>query len=489
MGVYLLLALLILPSCSNGEALTQDPPPPSDRVLLPVKFDRHLGDLDDMVKRHTIRALVVLDPIDFFYVDGLPKGVMYEALSAFERFTNQKLKTGTLKVEVTFLPVRVDQLEAALTEGMGDLIAYGVVITPDRERRVAFSTPIKRDVTHVIVTGPDDRAVSTLDDLGGKVVYVNPLTVYDEELQKVNASLRASGKAPIVIKAADKNLSPNDLIQMVNAEAIPATVTTSLRAELWSKVLDNLTPHPDLAIASGVPIAWVMRKNNPALKELVDEFVSSHAAGTSFGNTVIERYLKDTHWVTASTSKSEMEKFRSLVAVFQQYAAQYHFDYLMLAAQGYQESKLNQAARGPAGAVGIMQVTPEDAAASPIDITDVTVLTNNIHAGAKMLRHIADTHFNDPKIDPFNRALFTLAGYNAGPNRIAGLREQAMEQGLDPNIWFENVELLAARHIGQITVMYVRNIYKYYVAYTLALKQPRQTWAWEAAAVASPVRD
>src|SRR4029453_18765532 len=152
---------------------------------------------------------------------------------------------------------------------MGGLIAHGVFVTPDREQRVAFSTPIERDVTQIIVTGADYGAVSTLEGLGGKAVYVNPLTAYDEQLQKVNASLRASGKAPIVIKAADRNLSTDDLIQMVNAGAIPATVTTVLRAELWSKVLDNVTPHPELVIASGMPIAWVMRKNNPALKQLV----------------------------------------------------------------------------------------------------------------------------------------------------------------------------------------------------------------------------
>ena len=453
MRVYLLLALLFLAPSSRVEAfsaqpdatgkspaapmalsqMTQDDPrPPSNRVLLPVKFDRRLGDLHDMVQIGTIRALVVLDPIDFFYDGGLPKGLMYEALREFQRFTNHKLNTGRLKVQVTFVPVRVDQLEAALTEGMGDLIAYGVVITPARERRVAFSTPIRRDVTHIIVTGPDYGAVSTLEGLGGKVVYVNPLTVYDEELRKVNASLRASGKVPIVIKAADKNLSTDDLIQMVNAGAIPATVTTSLRAELWSRVLDNLTPHPDLVIASGMPIAWVMRKNNPAFKELVDAFVSSNGVGTSFGNTLLERYLKDTHWVTSSTSKSEMEKLRPLVPIFQQYATEYDFDYLMLAAQGYQESRLNQAALSPGGAVGIMQVRPEDAAASPINITDVTVLTNNVHAGAKMLRNIADTYFKDPNVDPFNRALFTLAGYNAGPTLISGLREQAKGRDLIP---------------------------------------------------------
>ena len=426
-----------------------------------------------MIKRRTVRALVIIDPIGFFYDGGLPGGAMYEALQAFQTFINRKLKTGATRVEVTFLPVSIGQIEAALEEGMGDIIAYMVTITPERERRVAFSIPIRRNITQIIVTGPEYGTVSTLEGLAGKEVYVNPLTVYYENLQKVNASIKKSGKAPIVIKTADKNLSNDDLIQMVNAGLIPATVTTSLRAVLWSRVLHNIKPHPELVIAGGAQQAWVMRKDNPRLKQIVDEFVKSHAVGTSFGDTVLWRYLENTKWVKNSTSKKEMEKFRALVAIFKKYAAEYGFDSLMLAAQGYQESRLNQDVKSPGGAVGIMQVMPKDAAASPINIANVSDAEGNIHAAAKMLRNIADTYFNDPKVDPLNRALFVLASYNAGPNRIANLREQAKEQGLDPNVWFDNVELIAAKSIGQVTVMYVRNIYKYYVAYKLALEQSK----------------
>jgi membrane-bound lytic murein transglycosylase MltF len=289
----------------------------------------------------------------------------------------------------------------------------------------------------------------------------------------VNAAITKSGKAPILIRAADKNLSNDDLIQMVNAGLIPATVTGSVRALLWSRVLHGIRPHPELAIASGAQLAWVMRKNNPRLKQLVDEFVRSHAMGTSFGDTLFWRYWENTKWVTNSTAKQEMEKFRALLAIFQKYATIYDFEALMLAAQGYQESRLNQDVRSPGGAVGIMQVIPRDAAASPINIPNVSNAADNIHAAAKMLRYFADTYFNDPRLDSFNRALFVLASYNAGPNRITQLRDRAKEEGLDPNVWFDNVELVAAKNIGQLTVMYVRNIYKYYVAYKLALEQSK----------------
>ncbi len=440
-------------------------------MALGPAFARRTGDLDEMARNRNIRALVILNPIGFFYDKGLPRGVNYEALEEFQKFANQKLKAGKLQVKVTFLPMRVDQIEAALTQGVGDMIAYGIVVTPEREKRVAFSTPIQTDVSQIIVTGSNFGQVSTLADLGGKEVYANPLTTYYENLQKANQELQKAGKTPIVIKAADKNLLDDDLVQMVNAGLIPATATTKQRAALWSQVLDHIQPHPDLVIASGAQLAWVIRKNNPQFKQLVDEFVSSHAVGTSFGSTLLRRYLQNTKWVKNSTSAEEMKKFQTNLALFQKYSGEYDFDYLMIAAQGYQESLLDQSKKNPSGAVGIMQVIPKNAAASPISIPNVGTADGNIHAGVKMLRNIADTYFNDPKIDPTNKTLFVFASYNAGPNRIARLRKEAPDMGLDPNIWFNNVELVAAKDIGQETVTYVANTYKYYVAYKLAVEQ------------------
>src|SRR5262249_54757637 len=155
------------------------------------------------------------------------------------------------------------------------------------------------------------------------------------------------------------------------------------------------------------------------------------------------------------------------------YSAEYNFDYLMIAAQGYQESQLDQNKRSPVGAVGVMQVIPKYAGANPINIPNVRDADGNIHAGAKILHNIATNYFNDPGIDPLNKTLFTFASYNAGPSRIAHLRERAQDDGLDPNKWFGNVELEAAKEIGQETVTYVSNIYKYYVAYKLTLQAKR----------------
>ncbi len=448
-------------------------------LSLPIGFGKRTGDLDEMVKARSIRAILIVNPIGFFYRGGRPQGIQYEALEEFEKFVNHEMKTGKLPLKVDFLPMRPDQAEAALEQGLGDIIAQGVVVTPEREKRVAFSTPIQMNVSHVIVTGPALANVSSFDDMAAKRIYVNPVDASYATLREMNDARRKSGKPALDVVAADKDLFDDDLVEMVNAGLIPATVTTKERADLWAQVLPNVRSHPDLVVSSGESLAWVMRKDNPQFKALVDEFVQTHAVGTSFGNTLVRRYLQNTKWIKNSTTSAEIQKFDQYVEYFKRYASEYDFDYLMLAAQGYQESQLNQNTRSPGGAVGIMQVMPKLAAANPIDVPNVNQADANIHAAVKMMRNIADTYFNDPAIDPVDKTLFVFASYNAGPNRIAGLRKKAQQDGLNPNKWFGNVELEVAKDVGQVTVNYVDNIYKYYVAYKLTLADKLQQKAAE----------
>jgi membrane-bound lytic murein transglycosylase MltF len=418
-----------------------------------------------------IRALVVNSRSGFFYDKGQPQGISYEALEEFQRFVNTKYKTGALKVNVTYIPVRPEQLENALLEGVGDVVAYGVIVTPEREKKVLFTTPIDSNVKQVVVSGPKAPPIMTIDDLSGQQIYENPLTVYYQTLQSLSESLQKAGKPPILLKKADPNLTDEDLLEMVNAGLIPATATVNIRAEFWSKVFPHLVLHPNVVLKDDGQLAWATRQDSSHLAQLLDDFVKGRALGTAFGNTLLRRYMKNNEWVRDATSTEEMRKFQAYVTYFKKYAAEYDFDYLMLVAQGYQESLLDQSRKNPSGAVGIMQVIPRLAAASPISVPHVDDAEDNIRAGAKMLRNIADTYFKDTHLDPLNRTLMVLASYNAGPTRIARLRKKAAGEALDPNQWFGNVELVVAKDVGQDTVQYVRNIYKYYVAYKLTLEQ------------------
>ena len=164
-------------------------------------------------------------------------------------------------------------------------------------------------------------------DLGGKKIFVNPCTTYYANLEKVNEALRKQGKPPILIENADKNLLDEDLMEMVNAGILPATVTIAERAKLWASVFPNITPQPNLVIANQEDLAWAMRKNNPKFKELVDEFVKTHAVGTSFGNTLMRRYLQSNQWIKNPTTEEEIKKFNELANFFKKYSSQYGFDY------------------------------------------------------------------------------------------------------------------------------------------------------------------
>lgn len=162
------------------------------------------------------------------------------------------------------------------------------------------------------------------------------------------------------------------------------------------------------------------------------------------------------------------ETDEAYVDLFKSYADRYDFDYLMTAALAYQESQLDHSKKSHVGALGIMQMLPGTAADKNVGIPDIEKLENNIHAGHKYLRFIQDRYFDDPQIDTLNKYLFTFAAYNAGPAKVGTLRKEADEKGLDPNVWFQNVEVIAAKRIGRETVQYVSNIYKYYISYKLA---------------------
>ena len=182
---------------------------------------------------------------------------------------------------------------------------------------------------------------------------------------------------------------------------------------------------------------------------------------------MVSRYLKNPQFVKNNRSPESIRRFQQLGPLFRKYGDQYGFPWLLIAAEGFQESGLNQEAKSPVGAIGVMQVMPSTAASSPVNIPDVTSVDKNIEAGVRLLKFIRDDYFKNDPTDSVNKSLMTLAAYNAGPGRLKQCRELAVKQGLNPNLWFNNVEYTVARKVGAETVNYVSNIYKYYIAYKL----------------------
>jgi membrane-bound lytic murein transglycosylase MltF len=311
--------------------------------------------------------------------------------------------------------------------------------------------------------------LTSLEDLSGRRLFVHKNSAYDDRLRTLNATLKARGKAPVMIETASDNLEDDDLLEMVNAGLIPAVVVDDYLAKFWKQVFPRIVLHEAAAVRSGVSLGIAVRKANPKLRDALNAFMGRYGLGTAFGNSVERRYLVDGTYVNGAASAAERKKFLAVVQLFRKYADRYKMDFLLMAAQGYQESRLDQSARSRAGAIGIMQLTP--ATGREMNVGDITKLEPNIHAGVKYMHDILDANFSSEPIDALNKGLFTFASYNAGPGKVSQLRREAAKRGLDPNVWFGNVELIASERIGRETVTYVSNIYKYYVAYRLVLEE------------------
>jgi len=312
-------------------------------------------------------------------------------------------------------------------------------------------------------------------DLSGQRVYVRTGSSYVPSLRALSQQIEQSGRPPVVIELAPENLEDDDLLEMVNAALLPAVIVDDYLARFWKKVFPDMILQDHIVLRSGSQLGVAIRKNNPKLRAALNGFMGRHGLGSSFGNQIERRYLANTSYVKDAASEAERRKFLAVVQLFRKYSDQYSMDFLLMAAQGYQESRLDQDAKSRVGAVGIMQLMP--ATGKEMDVGDIRQLEPNIHAGVKYMHSVMETNFKDESMDALNRGLLTFASYNAGPARIRQLRREAARKGLDPNIWFGNVEQVASERIGRETVTYVSNIYKYFIAYRLVVDENQRRTA------------
>ena len=435
-------------------------------------------DLDAMVKRRAIRVAVTYNRTHYFVDKGQERGITFESLKSLENDLNADLKTGNLKVHVVIVPMSRDELYPALASGKVDMVAAMVTVTPEREKLVAFSTPTRTNVSQVVVTGPGAPPIASVDDLAGQHVFVRKGSIYDESLARLNTELKARGKPPVIIDEAPAVLEDDDVLEMVNAGLAPITIVDDYLAEFWRQVFTSLTVHKDVTVHSGGRLAVAFRKENPRLREVVNAWIQKHGQGDAFRNVIERRYLKDVKYAKNATTDGERLKLEAVVELFKKYGTQYNIDYLLMAAQGYQESTLDHSVRSPVGAIGVMQVMPPTG--KELNVGDITQIEANIHAGVKYMRFMMDQYFKDEPMDDLDKVLMTFAAYNAGPGRLRQLRREAEKRGLNPNVWFGNVERVASERIGRETVTYVSNIYKYYITYRLLTDQAERRAAAKA---------
>jgi len=471
--VPLVATLLVL--FAGPSAFAQDKPATGTARQFSLENKPQLGDFDQMLERRVIRVMLPYSRTLFFIDKGQERGITAENMRDFERHLNTKYakQLGKRPLTVVLITTTRDKLLAKVNEGFGDIAAGNLTVTEERKKLVDFAVAKGvKPVRELLVSGPAAPEVKTLEELAGKTVHVRPSSSYAESLAALNTNLKAAAKEPVKIVALPNALEDEDALEMLNAGLFEFAIVDDWKGRMWTQVLPKIKMREDLVLRSDAVIGWAIRKNSPKLEAEILDFFAKYTKPQGALEQRVARYYKRVKQISNNTAEAERKRFDSMLALFRKYGDKYQFDPLMLAAQGYQESTLRQEARSHVGAIGVMQLMP--ATGKELKVGDIALIEPNVHGGAKYMDQLMTRYFPDAKFSEADRSLFAFAAYNAGPGNISRMRKEAAKRGLDQDKWFDNVEIVTAEKIGIETTTYVRNIFKYYVAYRLAVDEMAQ---------------
>ncbi len=429
-----------------------------------LQLQPQLGDLSAIRERGVLRVLVTYNSTSFFIRDGELHGLVPTLMQAFRRRVNAARPRGSVPLRLIYVPMPLHRIIPALEAGYGDVAAARLTVTPKRALRVDFSEPYIKDVAQVLVTRKDVPPLTDPLEVSGMRIHVVRGSNKVGMLEDLNETLRERGLPGVGIVEADDSLVQEDLLEMTHAGLIDATVCDSFVARLWRKQFSELHVHGQAPLRTGGRIAFAVRPGSPELLGALNAYVrDTRSKVAETARYVISRGYRGVDWLVDPLEQSRRDRLAAVRTYFKSYAQQYEQDWLMLVAQGFAESGLNQSARSRSGAIGIMQIKPSTA--KQVGVIHIDKAPGNIHAGVRYMDYLRETYFDDPALDAREQALFSLAAYNAGPNRIKRLRAIAPQMNVDPNRWFGNMEYVVMRKVGLEPVRYVAKVNKYYLAY------------------------
>ncbi|MFZ5442168.1 MAG: transporter substrate-binding domain-containing protein [Myxococcota bacterium] len=380
------------------------------------------GDLPVMKKRGTLRVLTRNNAVSFYLYKGNREGFDYELIKAFA-------KSQGLTLEVVLVPGYGD-LVPMLKDGKGDVIAAAFTATPERAKEVAFTRPYLF-VKELFVQRKGAPALGSLEQLRGRTVTVRASSSYAERLRPLAAQYG------FTLKAADEDLEVEDLLADVDEGSVELTVADSHFFDAERLFRPNLEAPLALSGDAQVPIAFAVRQDNPKLQAALDAFVKKVYRGTEY-NLLKRRSFENRGALTEarelSTAKTgQLSPFDPLI---KRYSERYGFDWRLMTAQAWRESRFDPKAKSFVGALGLFQVMP--ATGKELGFTRLQDPEQGTHAGIKYMNQLVQRL--EPALPLDERVRFALAGYNAGFARVQDARRLALELKLDPNVWKGNVE-------------------------------------------------
>ena len=417
-------------------------------------------DLDGIRAREVIRVITRNSPASYFVWRGQLRGFEYE-------LTREMSRQLDLHVEMVVPPPEADLIDWLLA-GKGDMIAASLAITEERKNRgVAFTDPYHQAIELLVMR--HDDPLRSIADLDGRRVIVNPGTSYWRTAER----LRESG-INVAIEPPPVPLGTDEIISRVADGEFDLTIADSHIAALEMAWRDDVVA--DIALGDPVDHGWAVRSESPSLLAALNSFIDKEYRGL-FYNVVYERYFSSNAGQPPLPLEARAEEglcpWDGLVRT---YSSTYGFDWRLVVALMFQESRFDPEARSPNGALGLMQMLPRTA--GQLGFSALHDPETGIHAGVKYLAWLRDRFENDLSVH--DRTWFALAAYNAGYGHVQDARRLATQLGLDRDRWFSNVEramLLLSRPDyaqsarygycrGAEPVAYVRTIRDRFAAYS-----------------------
>jgi membrane-bound lytic murein transglycosylase F len=399
-------------------------------------------DLDSIVKRGYINALVDNNSVSYFIYKGQPMGYEYELLNLFAKHLNVDLK-----IKVTS---GIDRAMDQLNKGEGDLIAFPLTITKDRKQYVAFSNPHFNSFQVLVQRKPDNWREMTVDDINdslirnpadliGKEVYVLPGSSFENRLNHLSEEIGGD----ILIRPDTTASESESLIRRVAMGEIDYTVADHMMARVNASYYPNLDVNTPLGVAQQV--GWAARLNSPLLVGAVNQWLASVKKEATF-MVIYNRYFKSprTSLVRMKSDYSSMggNKLSPFDSLIRKGADTLGWDWRLLASLVFQESHFVPRGESWAGARGLMQLMPRTA--KEFGALDLDDPTQSLKAGIGYLKYL-DDYWLKRIPDPNERLKFTLASYNVGLSHVVDARRLTEKHGRDPQIWYDNVEFFLSR--------------------------------------------
>ncbi len=453
-GIHILLLFLLLSACRGNN------PSPSKTDIAP-------NDFDSICQRGELRVLTLYSSTSYFLYRGEEMGYEYERIKQFA--DHHGLKTTVVVAD------NMTHLAEMLKQGKGDVIAYEMPIIGETKDDWLYCGA--ENITHQVLIQPrkeKGEMINDVVDLVGKDIYVEPGSKYEERLKNLNNEL---GGGIHIHHIAKDTVVTEELIEMVSAGEIPYTLADNNLALLNRTYYPNIDIHLNVSFPQRA--SWAVRKNSPALAEAINQWIKENQTTKSY-RSISRRYFELSKALPNSAmldiSKGQISIYDNL---FKKYAREIDWDWRILAAQAYNESRFDTLAVSWAGAKGLMQLMPRTAQAfgvSPEELTNpeknLSAATGSIQSLNKSLSSITDKN---------ERIKFILAAYNGGLGHVFDAMALTKKYGKNPHVWDDNVSeyiLLKSNpeyfndevcrfgyFKGRQTVAYVREVLRYYKIY------------------------